>query len=214
MNKYISRGEIIKAMKKKGYKFFSRGFYNLNIIGIRSNNSQSDKFDDEIHVLFTDDRSIERHEIFACTTDPGKHWLLNPMNPKGTIIMVPGQYRGVYALGLHNRSRPTKSYRALEQIKPITYVRDNSKDSKLDFELYSDMTTDHNSDKFEISNSKTNIHRASKWKTLLNVGLYSAGCQVIQKPNRFDDFMNLCELQVNWGQGATFSYTLLEEKDF
>lgn len=182
--------------------------YNLNIIGIRSTDSASDAFDDEIHVLYTDRNGVERHDIFPCTTDPGKHWLLNPMNSGGTIIMVPGQYRGVFKLGLHNRSRPSKAYVALEQIKPIDYVRDNSKDTKLDFNLYLD------SNNVETSIAKTNIHRASKWRTLLNVGLYSAGCQVVQEPADFDTLIALCKTQVEYGQGETFTYTLLEEKDF
>jgi hypothetical protein len=213
MKKYISSKNIIKAIKGKGYKFFSKGSYNLNIIGIRSNDSQSDRFDDEIHVLFKDEKGEECHEVFPCTTDPGKHWLLNPMNKKGTIIMVPGQYRGAYQIGIHGRSRGN-GYKALEQVKEITYVRDNSKDSELDFKLYADMTTDHNSDKFEISNAKTNIHRASKWKNLLNVGRYSAGCQVIQSPDLFNRLIVLCELQIKHNQGKSFTYTLLEEKDF
>lgn len=192
----------------KGYKFFDRGMYNLNIIGIRSTNSASDAFDDEIHVLYTDHNNVERHEIFSCTTDPGKHWLLNPMNSGGTIIMVPDQYRGVFKIGLHNRSRPSRSYTALEQIKPMKYVRDNSKDTKLDFNLYQD------SNQVETSIAKTNIHRASKWKQLLNVGMYSAGCQVVQKPTDYDRLIALCKTQVEYGQGETFTYTLLEEKDF
>lgn len=209
MKKYISSKNIIKAIKGKGYKFFSKGSYNLNIIGIRSNDSQSDRFDDEIHVLFKDEKGEECHEVFPCTTDPGKHWLLNPMNKKGTIIMVPGQYRGAYQIGIHGRSRGN-GYKALEQVKEMTYVRDNSKDSELDFKLYAD----HNSDKFEISNAKTNIHRASKWKNLLNVGRYSAGCQVIQSPDLFNRLIVLCELQIKHNQGKSFTYTLLEEKDF
>lgn len=214
MKKYISSKNIIKVIKSKKYKFFTKGSYNLNIIGIRSNNSQSDKFDDEIHVLYKDENGKECHEVFPCTTDPGKYWLLNPMRKKGTIIMVPGQYRGAYKIGLHGRNRPKTAYKALEQVTPMTYVRDNSKDSELDFGLYEDMTTDHNSDKFEISNSKTNIHRASKWKNLLNIGRYSAGCQVIQDPFLFKRLISLCGLQIKYGQGETFTYTLLEEKDF
>jgi len=203
-------------MHYKGYKFFYRGFYNLNIIGIRSKNSESDKFDDEIHVIYKNGQGEKKHDIFPCTTDPGKYWLLNPMRKKGTIIMVPGQYSKAYKVGFH------KSYKALEQINPMTYVRDNSKDSKLDFSLYSEVEEIEDVEKikalynpaFETSNSKTNIHRASKWKNLLNVGRYSAGCQVIQNPLHFDKLIDLCEEQENWGQGETFTYTLLEEKDF
>lgn len=206
--KKISRKDIQSVMHDKGYKFFYRGLYNLNIIGIRSNESESDKFDDEIHVIYTNQKKEKIHEIFPCTTDPGKYWLLNPMRKKGTIIMVPGQYSGVYKVGMH------KSYKALEQIKPIAYVRDNSKDSKLDFSLYETEVPNRYNPSFEITNSKTNIHRASKWQNLLKVGRYSAGCQVLQIATDFNKLIKLCEEQENWGQGSTFTYTLLEEKDF
>ena len=186
MKKFTTE-EIKNVMKNKGYKFFYRGRYNLNIIGIRSTNSKSDSFDDEIHVIYNDQNGIEKHEVFPCTTDPGKHWLLNPLNVRGTIILVPGQYRSVYKIGLHNRSRPTKSYKALEQIKPMNYVRDNSKDAKLDLNLYLD------SNNYESSIAKTNIHRASQWRETLNVGRYSAGCQVVQSPTNFDRLISLCE---------------------
>jgi hypothetical protein len=206
--KKFTKDKIKNVMDSKGYAFFEEGRYNLNIIGIRSNNSKSDFFDDEIHVLYKDQHGKEKHEIFPCTTDPGKHWLLNPLNIRGTIILVPKQYRGVYKIGLHNRSRPSRSYTALEQIKPMDYVRDNSKDAKLDFDLYLD------SNNIESSIAKTNIHRASQWRELLNIGRYSAGCQVIQSPYDFEKFIDLCESQVEWGFGRTFTYTLLEEKDF
>ena len=206
--KTITRSDIEHVIGRKGYKFFRRGTFNLNIIGIRSTNSVSDKFDDEIHVLYNDEDGAQMHEIFACTTDPGKHWLMNPLNINGTIMIAPGQHRGVYKIGKHGRSKPSGGYVALEQIKPMAQVRDNNKNSKLDFDLYKDESN------IKYSLSKTNIHRASKWKTLLNIGRYSAGCQVIQDPNRFDRFMDLCQAQLDNKSGTTFTYTLLEEKDF
>lgn len=195
--------ELINTMKEKGYVVFE-GDYDLNIIGIRSKTSKSDSFDDEIHVLYKL-RDSWQHESFAATTDPGKHWLLNPMNVKGTIIMVPGQYRSVYQLGIHgiNGSDP---HEALRQIGKIAYVRDNNRDNKLDFDLYKD------SKNIFWDIAYTNIHRASRLKTVLGVGMYSAGCQVIQKPSDFDRFMYLCKQQKRYGHGDKFTYTLLDEQ--
>lgn len=201
----FSRLELLKAIEAKGYIIFTKGDYNLNIIGIRSKNSKSDEFDDMIYVFYKYQNQWFI-ESFPCTTDPGKHWLLNPLNKNGTIIMVPGQYRGAYEIGMHGRSGKYP-YTALEQIKPIDYVRDNNKDIKLDFDLYSD------SSNIFSDIAKTNIHRASSWKLLLGIGKYSAGCQVIQDPKKFDRFMELCELQKAHGNGNSFTYTLLEERD-
>jgi len=194
--------QIQDVMLKKGYSFFQTGTYNLNLIGIRSLNSQSDSFDDDFYVIYKDDTGNWKMECFKCTTDPGKHWLQAPMNSTGTIIMVPGQYPGAYAIGTHT------GYEALRQVKPIAYVRDNNKDTKLDFSLYKDPKN------IFKDICATNIHRASQWKKLLSVGMYSAGCQVIQDPADFAKLLKLAHLQVSNGQGKTFTYTLLEETDF
>lgn len=206
MYKKITEKVLIQSLINKDYRIFSEGAYDLNIIGIRSNNSKSDSFDDLICVLYKDESGIWKLEKFQATTDPGKHWLLNPMNKNGTIIMVPGQYRGAFQLGLHGISG-SNPYQALRQIKPIFYVRDNNKDLNLDFSLY-----EKKENIFEdICN--TNIHRTSSWKRVLNIGKYSAGCQVIQDPKHFQRFIELCILQDKWGHGDKFTYTLLEEKD-
>jgi len=205
MKKYTA-SEVLRALGKKKYKTFIRGHYNLNIVGIRSTNSESDKFDDAICVVFQDEDGKWRIRQYDATTDPGKHWLLNPLNINGTLIMKPGQYRGAYKIGVQGRTG-RYPYKALEQSKPMEYVRDNNKNSILDFSLF-------NEAKNIIEGIfKSNLHRASKWKISLNIGKYSAGCQVIQAHKDFDEFMSLCDLQVKHGHGNSFTYTLLEEKD-
>lgn len=86
----LTKETLLQAMNKKGYKIF-HGPYNLNLIGIRSKNSQSDQFDDTFCILYEDKDGVMTLESFPCTTDPGKHYLMNPMNVKGCAIMVPGQ---------------------------------------------------------------------------------------------------------------------------
>jgi len=204
--KKISANQLVNAMIEKGYKTFTAP-YSMNIIGVRSENSKSDQFDDELHVMFLNYSFTRKHFIFKCTTDPGKHWLMNPLNKNGTLITVPGQYRGVFKIGYHNRSKGNKKYKALEQVKPMTYVRDNNKDGVLDFDLMNDPSN------LIEGNFKTNIHRASKWKSVLNIGYYSAGCTVIQDPEDFNHLMMLCAKQEEEGLGDQFTYTLLNESD-
>jgi hypothetical protein len=91
-------------------------------------------------------------------------------------------------------------------------VRDNNKDTKLDFNLYRDPELRRKNAFFE--NIKSNIHRASAIKDVLTVNLYSASCQVLRKKIDFDVLIDLAEKQVLAGNGKTFSYTLLEERDF
>ena len=57
-----------------------------------------------------------------------------------------------------------------------------------------------------------NIHRSSAYKPSTYINKYSAGCQVFQDPDDFDEFMEICKKAAEvWGN--KFTYTLLESKD-
>jgi len=200
----FTKDQVLRVMKEKGYTVFSGSDYDLNLIAVRANNSKSNDFDDRLYVLYRKDDKIEyRMESFAITTDPGKHWLLNPMNINGTLIMVPGRYPKAFKIGRH------KDYIAFEQISSdIKYIRDNRKVGDLDLAATKDVSRHITGD------FSTNIHRASKWRETLKVGKYSAGCQVIQSPTDFERLLELGRLQEKNGFGKTFTYTLLEEQDF
>lgn len=192
----------------KKYRWFETGFYNLNIIGVRSTTSESNKFDDRLLVIFRDRNSQMVMKEYPITTDPGKPWLLKPMDPGGTAVMVPGQYPGAYMIGIHGRSKPaSRRYKALEQCGKIAYVRDNNRDSLIDTSLYKDPT------KVFWGILKTNIHRSSRFTLQRMVETYSAGCQVFQDPKQFDEFMDICEKARDLHDNR-FTYTLLEEADF
>lgn len=202
-----SINRIKQAIQSKSYAFFENGSYNLNIIGIRSAISRSNEFDDYIYVIYKDGAGSWICHEYKATTDPGKPYLLNPLaGTKGTAILVPDQYRGTYTIGIHGRSRPSVAYKALEQVKDMRYVRDNNRDSVIDSSLYS------NPSNIFSANLKTNIHRASKNVIARFVEKHSAGCQVIQNPAEFDEFLALCEISSK-KYGNRFTYTLLEEKD-
>lgn len=200
-----SLNQIMALFQKKDYRFFSEP-HKLNLVGIRSHESESDKFDDEIHAIFHETKIAPfTHLVFPCTTDPGKHWLLNPMNIKGCAIMIPGQYVDAYHKGLHKGGYP-----ALVQAAPIWFVRDNNRDNKLDFSLYS--TALKINGFFQVIGA--NIHRASALKKAFNVGAYSAACQVLQNDADLTTILKLADNQIMSGGGINFTYTLTEEKDF
>lgn len=198
----MNYSEVKQKYLSKGYKFRTEKMA-LNTFGIRSKESQSDKFDDIGGCAFVNQVGEQHLTLFSMTTDPGKHWLQNPMNKDGTIILVPGQYIETYGEGLHNGE-----YDCFKQIKEMYYVRDYNKDSKLDFELY------RNPQSLKIRGfwglNGTNLHRASAIKNLLSVGMYSAGCQVIQKPSDFNQLIELRKASSYWGFKA-WDYTLFEE---
>ena len=186
-----------KLFKDKGYTWFTKGSYNLNIIGIRSNNNKvTDKYDDILVVDYNTDNGHKR-VCYTITTEPGKYYMQNLCNPKGAAILVPGQYRGCWQIGLHHGK-----YKALCQRKAVKVYRDNNKDM-----IYN--MTPKNIDKgiFGI-----NIHRSNKTCICDTIDKYSAGCQVFNDPVEFNAFMRLCETQRKL-YGNTFTYTLINEED-
>jgi peptidoglycan hydrolase-like protein with peptidoglycan-binding domain len=192
----VSLNEILAALARKRYVVFTRP-YELNIVGVRSANAQPDRFDDAIHVFFKDSTNSWTSASNAATTDPGKDFLHDPMNVKGTAIVMPGQYRDSHQIGLHN-----KQYTALVQRGPITVARDYNEDDRLDF----------NNGRTETGVFGINIHRASATGTSSVVGRYSAGCQVFASSADFARFMEWCQRHSKL-YGNHFTYTLLVAAD-
>ena len=92
---------IQEVFERKGYRFFAKGNYNLNLLGVRKNTSVSNKFDDYLVAVYKNEDDEWQCLVWEATTDPGKHWLENPLSPKGTAILIPDQYRGTWKIGLH-----------------------------------------------------------------------------------------------------------------
>ena len=69
--KFYSKCEnanLAKILEEKGYKFFTKGSYNLNIIGVRSdqNKKVTDLFDDALVVVYkTDSGNGRRRSIVS-----------------------------------------------------------------------------------------------------------------------------------------------------
>lgn len=185
-------------LEKKGYTYFTRGNYNLNIIGVRSNTNKrvTNKFDDVLVVIYRDNNDVVVRKCFDITTKPGLYYMNNPTNGKGTGILVPNQYRGCWEIGFHQGK-----YKALCQRKPITVYRDNNRDSVYDLEP----------DKTDTGIFGVNIHKAGTNST--QVDKWSAACQVFANSSDFVTFMKLCDNQISNGNGKTFTYTLLNEED-
>lgn len=185
-----------------GYRFRKEPMA-LNLHGVRSRISQSNKFDDLGGIAWIDEKGQKNLFNFWMTTDPGKYYLQNPMKKDGCIIVVPNQYIEVYGRGLHNGS-----YECFKQAKPMLYVRDYNKDTIIDFELYRDPEQLRLRAFWGMNG--TNFHRASQWKILQAVERYSAGCQVVQRPETFKKLIDLRDKSVEFGY-SFWDYTLFEE---
>ena len=189
------RPVLLDYVASLGHAVFEKGEYNVNIIGIRSKEHKPNSFDDRMCLVFKDEMGWITH-TWACTTEPGKYWLENPGNIDGTAILVPGQYRGVYKIDLHQGK-----YDALCQRNgAVRTYRDNNKDDVVD--LSSDSITE--------GFYGINIHKAGRSST--QVDKWSAGCQVLREED-FEEHMSFCYIaRTKWGD--SFTYTLIDEPDF
>lgn len=203
--------QLQKIVLAKKYRFFDSGQFNINLVGVRSQLSESNRFDDRLFVAYKDLAFQKVVREYSITTDPGKPWLLKPLDPKGCAIIVPGQYPGAYMVGIHGRSHASGGYPALEQVGPMNYVRDNNRDAIIDASLWQDPA------RIFSGILKTNIHHAGKdqlrrklFKYLVNQ--WSAGCQVFEYYDDFLEFLEICKTGARL-HGNSFTYTLLEEAD-
>jgi len=195
------REVLQRALDSKGYKYFTNGDYNLNIIGIRNADTDdmvTNKFDDTITLSYKKDGEWQYHE-FDCTTDPGTHWVDNILNEDGVAILKPGQYPKSHKIRKHQGK-----YEALGQQNPVTVYRDKNRD-----DIYNMNKENTDTGLFGI-----NIHRATSrvGKTSTQVDKWSAGCQVIASNDDFKLFMKICrKAKAVWSNN--FTYTLITSKE-
>lgn len=195
----LTEQSIERAMIRKGYTYFKSGDYNLNIIGIRTDQGGkvTNKFDDILILLYRVNGELVK-KVYNITTEPGRYYMQYKLgNAKGTAILVPGQYRGCWMIAKHNGK-----YDALCQRKAVSVYRDGNKDSKYDL-----LPKSIDTGIFGI-----NIHRSNPNVTSTEVNDWSAGCQVFASPRDFKEFMGICEEQRK-RYGNSFTYTLLDETD-
>lgn len=192
---------ILSVMNSKGYRIYNTPTvdWNLNIVGIRNKSLQPKKFDDTLIVFhnFMDSWHINYYPI---TTDPSLHYLKNPINSKGTAILVEGQYLGTHCIDKHKGQ-----YDAIcQRLGNVKVYRDNNRNGNLDIDSARIVTG-----MFGI-----NIHKGplnGDWNS--DNTQFSAGCQVFADARHFQEFMLKCKNARN-AFGNKFTYTLLNERDF
>ena len=193
------------VMTEKGYIFFDKGSFNVNIVGIRSSDRKANNFDDTILLAYRNKKGTWEVVSSVATTDPGKHYLVDsPVNDRGTAILVPDQYRGVYHVDIHAKSNKNFAHEALCQRGNVLKVwRDNNRNNILD----------HKPESIEEGWFGVNIHRSKSSGAANYVGAYSAGCQVFKNSTDFETFMGIIRKSKD-KYGNSFTYTLLDEADF
>lgn len=170
---------------KNRFKELGYNWYDFQLIGIRSKNYKPNTFTDKLILV-----NGTQVTVYNATTRPGRHWLLNLLNPKGTAVLKPGQYVNTWRLGIH------KNYKALVQVLPVEVYRDKNRNEIAEI-----------SDVIDRGIFGINIHRANQAYTSTFVDKWSAGCQVVADPIDFSRLLKACE---DSGKGV-FTYTLLNE---
>ena len=192
--------QVRNAVLAKGYKWFEDAAdkgYDVNIVGIRNSSTGkvvTNLFYDTITISYRDENGVWQFNEWKNTTEPGKKGVQQYHNVKGVARLVPGQYRGVWAIDKHQGK-----YEALcQRLGNVTVYRDANKDL-----VYDETKTD--TGMFGI-----NIHKAGQDSTW--VENWSEGCQVFKRVKDFDAFMKICKKAAKI-HGNHFTYTLIESKD-
>ena len=192
--------QVRNAVLAKGYKWFEDNAdkgYDVNIVGIRNSSTGkvvTNVFDDTITISYKDENGVWQFHEWKNTTEPGKKGVQQYHNKNGVARLVPGQYRGVWAIDKHQGK-----YEALcQRLGDVTVYRDANKD------LVYDET------KTETGMFGINIHKDGQDSTW--VENWSEGCQVFKRVKDFDVFMKICKKAAKI-HGNHFSYTLIESKD-
>lgn len=185
--------DVHDEMRRLGYRVYVLGDYNVNLFALRAPSTVPNSFDDRIGVTYRIGANW-RMETFSCTTDPGLYYLKEPQRVDGTAILVPGQYRSMYEIGMHKGQ-----YRAITQRddRPVKVWRDRNRDGVLD-------RSGPVHDAYGI-----NIHRASASWASPSVDRWSAGCTVVQDPRHFERLLWLVS-QSTLRYGRYVTYTLLD----
>lgn len=191
-----TKEQIEQAVKSKGFVWFnSAKDYDVNIVGVRnlkSGKKVTNEFDDALTLSYKVNGIWQFHQ-WTITTDPGKKPTEILRSLRGVARLVPGQYRGVYAVSMHNGK-----YQALcQRLGNVSVYRDNNKDKIQDEKVI-------DSGVFGI-----NIHRSSIYKDPSYVDYFSEGCQVFRYNANFVEFMKIIN-KAKDAFGNKFTYTLIE----
>lgn len=188
---------VIEEVKSLGYSIDTRPF-KLNVVGIRNPNiTRPENYEDQLAYFYYDNNGRLVGKVAEGTTTPSVYWLNSPMNTLGTAILKQGQYVDTYGIDFHRGK-----YEALTQKKPVTVIRDNDRNSILNY--FAKTTT---------GLYGINIHRSTAaWSDKDKIGQDSAGCQVFRFREDFDEMMRFARKSRDM-YGNKFTYTLIDQRE-
>lgn len=199
---YVS--DIVRAMINHGY-WINRHPACRNIVyvegmlpgGVRNSNPPN-RFND-LRALFSFNQSGAPTIIgeWEATTQPGRSYVLDPVEAKGAAQIRPKQYKS-WSVGMHNRNKPNR-HEALVQVEDVDIYRDLNKDfQRTGDELYMGLFGINQHHGYDMSKDE--------------VGKTSAGCLVGRSRGEHSEFMRLVKDDPRYvvNNGYRFITTILE----
>jgi hypothetical protein len=185
---------IIRYMQLKDYWIARLPKY-LNIVYVEGvdadgtpNEDEPNKWNDRRIVIEIKNKKPTILNNWDATTEPGRKFVLHPMNPKGAARIAFGQYKA-WRVGFHNQSKPSK-HEALVQVDVITVHRDLNKDFK------------RTGDKTDVgSGFAINQHKGFNMP-VGDIGPASAGCLVGRTNKGHEEFMALVKTDLRFKEAS------------
>lgn len=210
--------KMIEYLKSKGFKYYYSK-YVLNIVGIRNKIKDdgiiSNRYDDWIWVFYLDENNKWILLKYQVTTTPGykpKDKIL-PSDP--VALMAYGQYENQYKMGYHqNRTgkyggKVDKNGKLYPEHKCLKYANTAFVRNDPNAKQYSTQKTKA----IQKASIGLNIHNAGN-NASGEVYNWSEGCTVFLHKKQHDEFISLCEQQVEKTNKGDFTYTLIPQRDF
>jgi hypothetical protein len=169
-------GRVIREMRSRGY-WISCGPARYNIVYLegcdrdgRLNNDAFNEWNDRRLVIEIPNDTPKIVGNWLATTEPGRTYTDNPLNPDGAFRIAFGQYRA-WQFGRHGRTQ----YPALVQVSTVFGHRDGNRDGRRTGDLL-------------VSGDGFGINQHHGWDMEF-VNEASAGCLVGQSIEGHEEFM-------------------------
>ena len=183
---------LLQHVQSLGHQVFTAepGSANGNLVIVRRPFS-AERWDCRAHWFERDSAGDWTHRWWACSTWPTAEAIESPLHPRGTPIMVPGQYRGLWCEGDHGRGALRR--RAL--------VQQGSGWRDLKVRRVRSLDELHHLEDVPVSSDGRgiNLHDASSRR-----GMASIGCPTLSSRRDLDQLLGLYRRGVaRWGADIT-----------
>lgn len=196
---------VVAAMERKGYQV-GRGPGELNIVYVEgmnpdgtANNDEANKWNDLRLLIKFEGGQPKIIGKWAATTEPGRYYTENPVNPSGCARIAFGQYAS-WQVGTHHAGKPSGHEALVQTGGQVTVCRDLNRDG---------LRTGDTSQTGEFG---INQH----WGyDLAEVDKASAGCLVGQSKDGHREFMALVKSDARYqaNHKYVFATAILPESD-